>query len=481
MTDHAVTVTAFAPETEARFALARQVADAVLLEGHALHPHRPSTAENRLRRQFGILVPPAWRAESAEYDEYDFQHTECLLVPRAGATLAVELRFLRARRRTVQRARLDGEFETVPELPLGDQVLVPQDEGTEERVAALVPVSELMDGDGVTIPFGRPADEESEPVLDGAGGTVGRVIRRHEEISGALRLSAHELELDGPHRVARLTAVVENTGTWTPADSEAADRDAALSRSLVATHLLMGLNAGSFLSMTDPPEWARGATTSCRNLHTWPVLAGQPGRADVMLSSPVILEDHPALAQARAHRLPADSGKVLVAGIGNVFLGDDGFGVETARALSGRQLPGHVEVADIGVRGVHLAYQLLDGYDTLILVDATARGGDPGTLYVIEHDSAIGDDPQPAPLDGHRMTPDAVLALLGTLCAGTGSPPPRRTLVVGCEPASLEERIGLSPPVSDAVPEAVRLIEGILRADEPYESAPGALVVDTAR
>ncbi|MFF4833937.1 hydrogenase maturation protease [Streptomyces sp. NPDC001315] len=173
--------------------------------------------------------------------------------------------------------------------------------------------------------------------------------------------------------------------------------------------------------------------------------------------------------------------RILVAGIGNIFLGDDGFGVETVRALAGRQLPEHVEVVDIGVRGVHLAYQVLDGYDTLILVDATARGEAPGTLYVIEHDGVGGNEPPGAALDGHRMTPDTVLALLGTLCAGTGGQPPRRTLVLGCEPASVEEGIGLSPPVSAAVPEAVRLIEELLRADEPGESAPRATVGEAAK
>lgn len=170
---------------------------------------------------------------------------------------------------------------------------------------------------------------------------------------------------------------------------------------------------------------------------------------------------------------PPTGSRALVAGIGNIFLGDDGFGVETARRLTERNLPAHIEVADIGVRGVHLAYQLLDGYDTLVLVDATARGEAPGTLYVIEHDGTAAHDPAGAPaLDGHRMTPDTVLALLGTLCAGTGGQPPRRTLIVGCEPASLEEGIGLSGPVSDAVPRAVRLIEELLSADGPGESAP---------
>ncbi|MHA5047645.1 hypothetical protein [Streptomyces sp. SD15] len=285
-----MSVTAFAPETEARFAVARQVADAVLFEGYVLYPYRASAAKNRLRWQFGVLVPPAW---GADCEEHDFQHTECLMEPKAGATLAVELRFLRARRRTVQQARPDGGFDPVPELRLGDRVLVPWDEGTEERVEAVVAVDDLL-GDGVTVPFDRPAGEGTEPVLDEAGRTVGRLVRRCEEISGVLRLSAREL--DGPYRVLRLTAVVENTNTWTPPAGRAADRDAALPRSLVAAHMLLGLGAGSFLSMTDPPEWARGAIATCRNLHTWPVLAGEPGRTDVVLSSPIILEDHPAIA-----------------------------------------------------------------------------------------------------------------------------------------------------------------------------------------
>ncbi|MER7463085.1 hydrogenase maturation protease [Streptomyces sp. NPDC097981] len=160
------------------------------------------------------------------------------------------------------------------------------------------------------------------------------------------------------------------------------------------------------------------------------------------------------------------SGRILIAGIGNVFLGDDGFGVETVRRLTGPGcgLPGHVEVADIGVRGVHLAYQLLDGYDTLVLVDATARGGAPGTLYLIEAAEPGSVAPQSPVLDGHQMSPDTVLALLDTLCAGTGATPPRRMWVVGCEPGCLEEGIGLSAPVAAAVPEAVRMVLDLVRS-----------------
>ncbi|WP_405528104.1 hydrogenase maturation protease [Streptomyces avidinii] len=168
--------------------------------------------------------------------------------------------------------------------------------------------------------------------------------------------------------------------------------------------------------------------------------------------------------------------RVLVAGIGNVFLGDDGFGVESVRALAEHPLPEGVEVVDFGVRGVHLAYQLLDGYDTLLLLDATARGGEPGTLYLIEADGSTGPEtadagaPPPPVLDGHHMSPDAVLALLDTLCAGTGATPPRRTLVLGCEPAGVEEGIGLSAPVAAAVPEAVRMALDLIHGRDHDET-----------
>ncbi|TXS54316.1 hydrogenase maturation protease [Streptomyces sp. t39] len=163
--------------------------------------------------------------------------------------------------------------------------------------------------------------------------------------------------------------------------------------------------------------------------------------------------------------------RTLVAGVGNIFLGDDGFGVETVRRLAREDLPPHVEVADVGVRGVHLAYQVLDGWDTLVLVDVTARGGPPGTLYLIDATAdREGSGPPAVPLDGHRMTPDAVLALLDTLCAGTGAAPPRRIAVVGCEPACLDEGIGLSPQVAAAVPGAVRMVTDLVERESAVRS-----------
>ena len=154
--------------------------------------------------------------------------------------------------------------------------------------------------------------------------------------------------------------------------------------------------------------------------------------------------------------------RVLVAGIGNVFLGDDGFGVEVVRHLSGTSLPAGVELLDVGVRAVHLAYELLDGCELLILVDASARGEPPGTVTVLEVDAADAHrtpDARAAPplVDAHALTPDGVLTLVRRLGAQPG-----RTLVVACEPAELEPGMDLSAPVRAAVPEAARLITTIV-------------------
>jgi hydrogenase maturation protease len=196
------------------------------------------------------------------------------------------------------------------------------------------------------------------------------------------------------------------------------------------------------------------------------------------------------------------TGKILVAGIGNIFLGDDGFGVEVAGRLAGGDLPDGVKVVDYGIRGMHLAYDLANGFDLAILIDATARGGAPGTIYVIEPDLGSGNGRDSAadntaadntaadntaadntaadnddsaasgdggtvgvaanPLfDAHGMQPDVVLGMLNMLDGGR----PDRILVVGCEPASIDYGIGLSDAVTAAVGEAVRVVLELVAAE----------------
>jgi hydrogenase maturation protease len=159
-------------------------------------------------------------------------------------------------------------------------------------------------------------------------------------------------------------------------------------------------------------------------------------------------------------------GGVLVAGIGNIFQSDDGFGVEVIRRLAWHpeRFPAGVELVDVGIRGMHLAYQLLDGYAGLVMVDATARGGRPGELYLLEHDLSARPEPGgpdvPVP-DAHDMTPDTVLSLLGSLAVASGQQPTaglRRVLVVGCEPTTVEDGMGLSEPVEAAVDRAATAV-----------------------
>jgi len=146
--------------------------------------------------------------------------------------------------------------------------------------------------------------------------------------------------------------------------------------------------------------------------------------------------------------------RVLVAGVGNIFRGDDGFGSEVARRLAGQPLPEQVRVVDYGIRGMHLAYDLLDGYEALVLVDALPGQGQPGDITVLE----VGpDDLGSGPLDAHGMDPVAVLASLSTL---GGTLP--RTLVVGCLPLDIGDGIGLTPPVDAAVPVAISTVHRLL-------------------
>ena len=151
--------------------------------------------------------------------------------------------------------------------------------------------------------------------------------------------------------------------------------------------------------------------------------------------------------------------RTLVAGIGNVFLGDDGFGSQAARLLLAEPLPPGVSVVDYGIRGMHLAFDLLAGYDTLVLIDALPRGGRPGDVTVLE----IGeDDVGEGEFDAHGMNPTAVLASLGRL--GTRLPP--RTFVVGCEPRDVGEGIGLTPEVAAAMSAALSAIRVLIGAGQ---------------
>jgi hydrogenase maturation protease len=660
------------------FELAQKVADAVLYEGYVLYPYRASAGKNRIRWQFGCVVPAGYSELGGS--EPSAMQTECLIAPAEGPlALDIRVRFLQVQARTIEES-MGTSFHPVETLEVGDGMLVTWEEGVERRFDATeIPLAELLAGER-RIPIELPAGREIEEVRGEEGGIAARIVRERWPISGVVRVAA---EPQGD--LIKLRVRIENLDGW----RESADREQALRRSMIGAHTLLAVRGGAFVSLLDPPAEAAAAVAGCANLHTWPVLIGPEDSRDVVLSSPIILYDHPAVAAESAgdfcdateideiltlrvmtltedekreargtdersrqiiersdasspelldrlhgvvrslaaepapvapsedaartretlaelaewetflnppgvvppekasievggtlltqgsrvrlrptrradsmdlflagrvarvegvyrdvedvawvavslegdpasdlhsshgrffyfypdevEPLEAGAGKpsdlerrlyatsdpgragvagggdrhpecagpgpvpedladvappssgTLIACVGNIFLGDDGFGVEVARRLATRELPAGVRAVDFGIRGVHLAYELADkSYETVILVDATPRGGAPGTVYLIEPDldrlGAVG----PGASDAHGMDPQTVFALLKTLGGKPG-----RVLIVGCEPASTEDEIALSEPVAAAVDEAVKLIFELVERGDP--------------
>ena len=200
--------------------------------------------------------------------------------------------------------------------------------------------------------------------------------------------------------------------------------------------------------------------------HVCVVLENDPGRDLGMLRQPGhrfffdAEEVEPLPQEETRHEPTVNEARILIAGIGNIFLGDDGFGVEVAKRLSARELPAGVRVIDFGIRGLDLAYALQDGYETTILVDAYPHGQTPGTVSLVEPDLSRLEERGQAMVDAHGMDP---ITVLRTAKAMNGSL--KKVLLVGCEPATLggeEGQIGLSEPVETAVDEAAKMIVSLV-------------------
>jgi hypothetical protein len=281
---------------------ARAVADAVLYEGYVLYPYRSSSTKNRMRWQFGVLFPPGCvvtdeRPTVAGSVESWFQQTECLAEASADATVLVRLRFLQLQRRTVERYRADGTAEAVDHLTVGGADYVPFDEAVARDVDVTVELAERSAERTITHEVVGGEDVEE---LRAGGQPVGRVVRRRWPITARVRISADRV--DAPFPLLRLRVRTENAtdtppmAAFNPAAGGRSDREIALCRALLATHTLMALRGGRFLSLLEPPAWAGGAVERCENVHTFPVLVGPSGRRDVVLSSPILLYDYPQVA-----------------------------------------------------------------------------------------------------------------------------------------------------------------------------------------
>lgn len=280
----------------AAFDGAEAVADAILYEGYLLYPYRRSSVKNRVRWQFGVLVPPAWGEAHGLVDrgvagsaESSWQRTECLMEAQDTAIVRIRLRFLHLQRKVTELGTTDGGYRPVDRIEVGGRTELSFDEAVPREFDIEASVGDLRRGRRFDVEV--PGGEDVEPLLDDRGEPLGRVVRRRWPLSASVAVSA--VASPAPFRLLRLAVQVENTDRTTPADSP---RDQALRSCLLAAHTLASVSRGRFLSLLDPPEWAAQAARECDNVHTFPVLAGAPGSADVLLSAPIILYDHPRIA-----------------------------------------------------------------------------------------------------------------------------------------------------------------------------------------
>jgi len=242
----------------------RRIADAVLYEGYILYPYRASAQKNRSRWQFGVVMAPGYAA--VDPSESSVTRTECVLEHSGQPSVQVILRFLQ-----VQRRSAEG-------MAPGPRTW---DEAVEHEFEFTAGTAELL-GSGLVSEFSVPGGEDHE---------AGSAVRRREPLAGAV--SVRTTPVPGPWRAVRLQVQVENRTAVEPAP---ALRDEALPTALVAAHVIMSVSGGEFISMTDPPEWAKPAVAECENVGSWPVLADPDGGRRIMLASPIILYDHPELA-----------------------------------------------------------------------------------------------------------------------------------------------------------------------------------------
>jgi len=254
---------------------ARAVADAVLYEGYLLYPYRASSRKNQCRWQFGVLGPPG--AAEAGLGEEDTLETRLLV--EGGGTLTLVVRFLQLQHRQAEQAGPSGRPVAVDELVTTAGTWLTWDEAVEREIV-LGPLNLSAPQRSWTMPFAVPGGVDVEE-LEG-----GRLVRTRRELRGAVTV-----EVTADDGLAAVRLIAANTGP------RAADKDEAIAISMIGTHVIAAIADGRFISLLEPPPIAAAAAARCRHRRCFPVLAGPPGTDDLMLVSPIILYDHPQVAE----------------------------------------------------------------------------------------------------------------------------------------------------------------------------------------
>lgn len=296
--------------------LVEKIANAVLYEGYILYPYRPSAVKNQQRWNFGALCPQSYSEAQGGTEAWTMQ-TECLVEGSGSTTLDVKVRFLHLLTREVgvpdadckariadcddgeiQSSIADSDFNVVASLEVNGKLYQTWQEAVERDVGLPgLNLSETVEK-AQRLTFDFPSSRTIELLRDESEGQiVGVVVRKQQAVEGAVEVTAERVR----DEAFKLTVRILNL---TPLeDAGQKSRDEALMRSLVSTHTILSVRDGEFVSLLDPPESYSEAAAMCRNTGTYPVLAGDEGARDCMLSSPIILYDYPQIAPESAGEL----------------------------------------------------------------------------------------------------------------------------------------------------------------------------------
>jgi hypothetical protein len=264
--------------------LIEEIANAVLYEGYMLYPYRPSSVKNRQRWNFGVVYPRNYSEAQKGTDPW-YTRTECLVKGGARTGITVRVRFLQAISRTVRGAQ---------DSQMWEQQSQAWQEATERDVLVEARLlDELVDA-SISEAVDLPPSETTESSCDADGRITQLIVRTQESIDGRITLSASRFN----EELYKITLEVANVGSM--GDPSKGSRDCALMRSLLSAHSILSVERGEFVSLLDTPEELKEFAAECKNVGTWPVLVGEEGQRDAMLSSPIILYDYPQIAPESA-------------------------------------------------------------------------------------------------------------------------------------------------------------------------------------
>jgi hypothetical protein len=282
-----------------------KIANAVLYEGYILYPYRPSSVKNQQRWNFGALCPQSYSEAQGGTEAWTMQ-TECLVSGTERTALDVKVRFLHLVLREVGKLETpllelpegrEPDFQYVPSLKVGDQNFQTWQEAVEREInVANLNLSELLTQTRRQA-FGFAASQKIEPLRESDGRIVGVLVRKQQAIECSIEVAAGSVR-DG---LFKLRVSIFNKTALN--DAKGRSRDEALMRSLVSTHTILNVRDGEFISLLETPEAMRDVAASCQNVGTWPVLVGEEGARDCLLSSPIILYDYPQIAPESAGNL----------------------------------------------------------------------------------------------------------------------------------------------------------------------------------